>query len=77
MFFFTNVLLRCMYGRFFRSFISSDFVCGDRGFSKCLFFQSWASSCIDIDIVDSVVVVITSLFYSSLNGDVVEKQLKQ
>ena len=24
-----------------------------------IFFQSWASSCIDIDIVDSVVVVIT------------------
>ena len=34
---------------------------GDRGFSEFQRFQSWASSCIDIDIdiVDSVVVVIT------------------
>ena len=48
MFFLPDVLLRCMYGRFFGGFVFSDFVYGDRGFS-----------CIDIDIVDSVVVVIT------------------
>ena len=59
MFFLPDVLLRCMYGRFFESFVFSDFVYGDRGFSEFQFFQSWASSCIDIDIVDSVVVVIT------------------
>ena len=63
MFFFTDVLLRCMYGRFFRSFIFSDFVYGDRGFSKCHFFQSWASSCIDID--NSVVVVIQCILFVS------------
>ena len=63
MFFFTDVLLRCMYGRFFRSFVFSDFVYGDRGFSKCLFFQSWASSCIDID--NSVVVVIQCILFVS------------
>ena len=37
MFFFSDVLLRCMYGRFFRGFTFSDFVYGDRGFSKCHF----------------------------------------
>ena len=63
MFFFTDVLLRCMYGRFFRGFIFSDFVYGDRGFSKCHFFQSWASSCIDID--NSVVVVIQCILFVS------------
>ena len=62
MFFLPDVLLRCMYGRSFGDFVFSDFAYGDRGFSEFQFFQSWASSCIDIDIVDSVVVVIT--FYS-------------
>ena len=59
MFCFLDVLLRCMYGRFYGDLIFSDFVFEDRGFSDFRFFQSWASSCIDIDIVDSVVVVIT------------------
>ena len=61
MFFLPDVLLRCMHGRLFGGFVFSDFVYGDRGFSEFQFFQSWASSCIDIDIdiVDSVVVVIT------------------
>ena len=48
-----------MYGRFSGGFVFSGFTYGDRGFSEFQFFQSWASSCIDIDIVDSVVVVIT------------------
>ena len=55
-FFFSDVLLRCMYGRFFRSFAFSDFDYEDRGFSEFRFFQSWASSCIEID--NSVVVAI-------------------
>ena len=61
MFFFSDVLLRCMYGRFFRGFTFSDFEYEDRGFSKCHFFQSWASSCIDID--NSVVVVIQCILF--------------
>ena len=36
---------------------------GDRGFSEFRFFQSWASSCIDIDIDDSVVVVIQCILF--------------
>ena len=63
MFFFSDVLLRCMYGRFFRGFTFSDFEYEDRGFSKCHFFQSWASSCIDID--NSVVVVIQCILFVS------------
>ena len=59
MFFLPDVLLRCMYGRFSGGFVLSGFAYGDRGFSEFQFFQSWASTCIDIDIVDSVVVVIT------------------
>jgi hypothetical protein len=45
---FLDVLLRCMYGRFYGDLIFSDFVFEDRGFSDFRFFQSWASSCIDM-----------------------------
>ena len=58
MFFFSDVLLRCMCGRFYGDLIFSDFAYGDRGFSEFRFFQSWASSCIDIDIVMYVVVLL-------------------
>ena len=52
MFFSSDVLLRCMYGRFCEDLIFSDFVCEDRGFSEFRFFLSWTSSCVDIDIDD-------------------------
>ena len=69
--------LRCMYGRFYEDLIFSDFAYRDRGFSELQFFQSWASSCIDIDIVDVVgslvptcsvvvvIVVIQSILFGS------------
>ena len=66
MFFFSDVLLRCMYGNLDGDFIFSDFAYGDRRFSEFRFFQSWGSSCIDIDIDDvrcSVVVVIHSILF--------------
>jgi hypothetical protein len=63
MFFFSDVLLRCLYGRFCGDLIFSDFAYGDRGFSEFRFFQSWASSCIDID--NSVVVVIQCILFVS------------
>ena len=56
MFFSSDVLLRCMYGRFCEDLIFSDFVYGDRGFSEFRFFLSWASSCVDIDIMVDVLV---------------------
>ena len=59
LFFLPDVLLRCMHGRFYGGFVFSGFTYGDRGFSEFQFFQSWASSYIDIDIVNSVVIVIT------------------
>ena len=75
MFFSSDVLLRCIYGRFYEDLIFSDFAYRDRGFSELQFLQSWAGSCIDMDIVDedesidipscSVVVVIQSILFVS------------
>ena len=56
---FTRCIIEMYVWKIFGGFVFSDFAYGDRGFSEFQFFQSWASSCIDIDIVDSVVVVIT------------------
>ena len=64
MFFSSDVLLRCMYGRFCEDLIFSDFVYGDRGFSEFRFFLSWASSCVDIDIMVGVLVVFPNTDYS-------------
>ena len=61
MFFLPNVLLRCMYRRFYGGFTFLDFAYGDREFLKFRFFQSWASSCIDTD--NSVVVVIQCILF--------------
>ena len=59
MFFLPDVLLRCMYGRFLEALFSRTLFMETVDFRSFIFFQSWASSCIDIDIVDSVVVAIT------------------
>lgn len=64
MFFSSDVLLRCMYGRFCEDLIFSDFVYEDRGFSEFRFFLSWASSCVDIDIMVDVLVVFPNTDYS-------------
>ena len=64
MFFSSDVLLRCMYGRFCEDLIFSDFVYRDRGFSEFRFFLSWASSCVDIDIMVDVLVVFPNTDYS-------------
>ena len=64
MFFSSDVLLRCMYGRFCEDRFFSDFVYEDRGFSEFRFFLSWASSCVDIDIMVDVLVVFPNTDYS-------------
>ena len=59
MFFFPDVLLGRVCGRFLEDFVFVDSVCRGQAFSDFRFFRSWASSCIDMD--NSVVVVISLL----------------